>query len=242
MINKQILIRFINKYYLNGTVDSVVFNSNASTQQLGTRFVSGGKDLLGVVKMDNWNYEEADIGVYDTEQLLRLLSVLDENIEFSINKAGDKSISIRLSDAYSSINYMLSDTSIINEPPQLKNIPNFELGINVTPQLINKFIYGKTALVETDTFTVITDETSTKLVIGYSVVNTNRVVIPVTTTKFEKINNISFNANLFKEVLSANKECESALLQIASEGLAKISFKIDNFTSTYWLVAASEVD
>ena len=117
MINKQRLVRFINKYYLNGTVDSVVFNSNASTQQIGTRFVSGGKDLLGEVKMDDWNYEEADIGVYDTEQLLRLLSVLDENIEFSINKAGDKAISIRLSDAYSSVNYMLSDTSIINEPP-----------------------------------------------------------------------------------------------------------------------------
>ena len=39
MINKQRLVRFINKYYLNGTVDSVVFNSNASTQQIGTRFV-----------------------------------------------------------------------------------------------------------------------------------------------------------------------------------------------------------
>ncbi len=224
MINKQKLVRFINKYYLNGTVDSVVFNSSASTQQLGTRFVSGDKNLLGVVKMDSWNYEE------------------DENIEFSINKAGDKAISIRLSDAYSSVNYMLSDPSIINEPPQIKNIPNFELSINVTTQLINKFIHGKSALVETDTFTVITDETSAKLVIGYSAVNTNRVVIPVTTTEFEKIDNISFNANLFKEVLSANKECESALLQIASEGLAKISFKIDNFISTYWLVAVSEVD
>ena len=96
-MDKQKLVRFINKYYLNGIAESVVFNSNASTQQLGTRFVSSGKDLLGVVKMDNWNYEEADIGVYDTEQLLRLLSVLDEKIEFSINKAGDKSISINCS-------------------------------------------------------------------------------------------------------------------------------------------------
>jgi hypothetical protein len=75
MINKQKLVRFINKYYLNGTVDSVVFNSSASTQQLGTRFVSGDKNLLGVVKMDSWNYEEADIGVYDTEQLFCQLYV-----------------------------------------------------------------------------------------------------------------------------------------------------------------------
>ena len=72
--------------------------------------------------------------------------------------------------------------------------------------------------------------------------NTNRVTIPVTTSTFENIDNISFNANLFKEVLIANKDCESATLQVSSEGLAKISFKIDDFTSTYWLVAASEVD
>ena len=242
MINKQQLVRFINKYYLSGTVESVVFNSDTRNQQLGTRFVSSDKSLLGEVKMDDWQYEDADIGVYDTEQLLRLISVLDDKIEFSINKAGDKSISVKLSDAVSSVNYILSDTSIINKPPQLKNIPDFELSINVTSQFINKFISGKSALTETDTFTVITDETSAKLVIGYSPINTNRVVIPVTTTTFENMDNISFNANLFKEVLYANKECESALLEISSEGLAKISFKVDNFTSTYWLVAIQDVD
>ena len=72
--------------------------------------------------------------------------------------------------------------------------------------------------------------------------NTNRVTIPVTSSEFSNIDNISFNANLFKEVLIANKDCESAVLQVSSEGLAKISFKIDDFTSTYYLVAVSEVD
>ena len=124
MINKQQLVRFINKYYLSGTVESVVFNSDSRNQQLGTRFVSSDKSLLGEVKMDDWQYEDADIGVYDTEQLLRLISVLDDKIEFSINKAGDKSISVKLSDAVSSVNYILSDTSIIIKPPQLKNIHN----------------------------------------------------------------------------------------------------------------------
>ena len=241
-MNKQKLVRFINKYYLNGVVNSVILNSKSDLQELSARFISGDKTLLGDLTMEKWDFENSDIGIYNTEQLLKLLSVMDEDVNVSLSNAGDKSIALKVSDSSSSVNYMLSDISIINEPPQIKNIPNFELSINVTTQLINKFIHGKSALVETDTFTVITDETSAKLVIGYSAVNTNRVVIPVTTTEFEKIDNISFNANLFKEVLSANKECESALLQIASEGLAKISFKIDNFISTYWLVAVSEVD
>ena len=241
-MNKQKLVRFINKYYLNGIADSVVLKSNSSEQKLVTRFVSSDKTLLGIIQMDRWNFEDANIGVYTTEQLLKLLSVLDEDINVSITKSGDKTISMKISDSLSSVNYMLSDPSIINEPPQLQNIPNFELSINVTPSVINKFISGKSALQDTTTFTVITDETSTKLVIGYSSVNTNRVTIPVTTSNFTSIDNVSFNAEYFSQILLANKECESAFLQISSEGLAKINFKIDDYKSTYWLVATSEVD
>ena len=241
-MNKQKLVRFINKYYLNGIADSVVLKSNSNEQKLFTRFVSSDKTLLGIIQLDRWNFEDANIGVYTTEQLLRLLSVLDEDINFSITKSGDKSISMKISDSLSSVNYMLSDPSIINEPPQLQNIPNFELSINMTPSVINKFISGKSALQDSTTFTVITDETTTKLVIGYSTVNTNRVTIPVVTSEFSQIDNVSFNAEYFSSILVANKECESAFLQVSSQGLAKIIFKIDDYTATYWLVATSDVD
>ena len=241
-MNKQKLVRFINKYYLNGIADSVVLKSNSNEQKLFTRFVSSDKTLLGIIQLDRWNFEDSNIGVYTTEQLLRLLSVLDEDINFSITKSGDKSISMKISDSLSSVNYMLSDPSIINEPPQLQNIPNFELSINMTPSVINKFISGKSALQDSTTFTVITNETSTKLVIGYSTVNTNRVTIPVVTSEFSQIDNVSFNAEYFSSILVANKECESAVLQVSSQGLAKIIFKIDDYTATYWLVATSEVD
>ena len=241
-MNKQKLVRFINKYYLNGIADSVVLKSNSNEQKLFTKFVSSDKTLLGVIQMDSWNFEDANIGVYTTEQLLKLLSVLDEDITVSLTKSEDKAISLKISDLLSSVNYMLSDTSIINEPPQLQNIPNFELSINVTPTIINKFISGKSALPDTTTFTVITNETSTKLVIGYSSVNTNRVTIPVITSDFTSIDNVSFNAEYFSQILLANKECESAILQVSSQGLIKIDFKIDNYVATYWLVAASGVD
>jgi len=241
-MNKQKLVRFINKYYLNGIADSVVLKSNSNEQKLYTRFVSNDKTLLGVIQMDSWNFEDANIGVYTTEQLLRLLSVLDEDISVSLTKSEDKAISLKISDLLSSVNYMLSDPSIINEPPQLQNIPNFELSINVTPSVINKFISGKSALQDSTTFTVITDETSTKLVIGYSTVNTNRVTIPVVTSEFSHIDNVSFNAEYFSSILVANKECESAFLQVSSQGLAKIIFKIDDYTATYWLVATSDVN
>jgi len=241
-MNKQKLVRFISKYYLNGIVNSVVLNSKSKSQQLSARFVSGDKSLLGELTMDKWDFEDSDIGVYNTEQLIKLLSVMDEDINVSLTKSGDKSIAIKVSDSFSSVNYMLSDTSIINKPPQLKSVPEFELNIDVTPQFISKFIAGKGALGETDNFTILTDDVSTKVVIGYASVNTNRVIIPVNTSKFSNIENVSFNASVFKEVLSANKECESATFEVSSEGLSRITFKVDDYKSTYYLVAVQDVD
>ena len=52
---------------------------------------------------------------------------------------------------------------------------------------------------------------------------------------------ISFNAKLFKDVLVANKECTSAVLEVSNEGLAKVNFKIDDYDSTYWIVALQGV-
>ena len=124
----------------------------------------------------------------------------------------------------------------------MKQMPQFDLEINVTQALINKFISGKTALSDEDYFTVITDGDNAKLVIGYASVNTNRVTIPVTTNKNSSIENTSFNANLFKEVLSANKECESATLYVSGEGLSKITFNIDDYSATYYLVSSGDVD
>ena len=239
-MHKQKLVRFINKYYLNGTVNSVVLNSKSN--KLLARFISGDKTLLGELEMDKWQFEDSEVGIYSTEQLLKLLSVLDEDINVTINKAGDKSIALKVSDSSSSVNYMLSDTSIISKPPQLKTVPNFELKIDVTPNLMSKFISGKGALAETVDFTVITDGSETKIVIGYASINTNRVTIPVTTQESSNIDNVSFNANIFKEVLTANKECESATLEVSSEGLSKITFRVDDFSVTYWLVASTNDD
>ena len=239
-MNKQKLTDFISKYYLNGTVNSVILSSKSN--KLSARFISGDKTLLGELEMDKWPFEDAEVGVYSTDQFLKLLGVLDEDVNVSINKAGDKSISLRVTDSTSAVNYMLSDTSIISKPSPMKRIPNFELKIDMTPSVMNKFISGKGALSETDNFTVITDGTNTKLIIGYSSINTNRVTIPVTTSESSDIDNVTFNANIFKEVLSANKECESATLEVSSEGLSKIVFNVDDYSVTYYLVSVQDVD
>ena len=238
-MNKNNLVRFINKYNLNGNVNSVVLNSKDNT--LSTRFITGDKSLLGELSLSKWKFEDADLGIYDTLQFSKLLDVLSDDITMKLNSSGDKAISLVVSDTDAKVNYMLSDLSVINQPPALKQLPEFQVKIKVNTKFITKFISGKGALPDTDTFTVITDDDNVKIVIGYSAINTNRVTIPVETETFEDINKVSFNANLFKEVLSANKECESATLEVSQEGLSRINFKVDEYDVIYYLVAVQDI-
>ena len=239
-MNKYKLTRFIDKYHLGGNVNAVVINSKGDS--LSTRFITGDKALLGELKMNNWTFEDSELGVYDTEQLSRLLGVLDDDVTLNLTQSGDKAIAVEISDALSKVNFMLSDKSVINQPPALKQLPEFEVSIKVDSNFIQRFISGKSALPDTDTFTVLSDDDGVKLVIGYSSINTNRVTIPVETTESSNIDNVSFNANLFKDVLVANKECESATLEVSEGGLSRINFKVDDYDATYYLVAVQDVD
>ena len=155
-MNKHSLNRFIDKYYLGGNCSSVVINSKGD--KLSTRFITGDKNLLGELHMTGWNFDEADLGVYNTEQLVKLLSVLSENITMNLTKAGDKAVSLKISDSNSDVNYMLSDLSVISSPPNLKSIPDFEVKIKVDKSFMQKFIAGKGALADTDNFTVLTND------------------------------------------------------------------------------------
>ena len=238
-MDKSKLVKFINKYYLSGNVNSVAINSDGNG--LSTRFVSGDKSLLGEVKLNNYSITQADFGVYQTDALLKMLSVLDNDVSVDLVKAEEKAISLDAKDSGAKVRYMLSDLSVINTPPQLKQIPEFELLLNVDKTFISKFISGKGALPDVESFTIVSGD-KPEVVIGYSSIATNRIAVPVENQTDNTIDNISFNANLFKDVLEANKECESAVLEVSSEGLARITFNVNDYESTYYLVAVQNVN
>jgi hypothetical protein len=101
---------------------------------------------------------------------------------------------------------------------------------------IEKFIRAKGALSEVDNFTILTEKGKLKIVIGYSNINTNRVELVVNDKYTGDVKPISFSAKYFKEILSANKEANKAVLNVSTDGLAHVEFAVDGFTSSYYLV------
>ena len=238
-MQKTKLDRFIQKYNLNGNVNSVKWTSKDDT--LATTFVTSDKSLMGSVKVDNVQFDEGDVGVYTTDLLQKLLGVLGDDVTLNVSKFGDKAVSLKVQNGTVSVDYTLSDLSVIPDPPTLKRVPEFQTNIKIDSHFIETFIKGKSALSDAETFTLITGD-ETQVVIGYASTNTNRVNIPVETTTNGLTDNISFNANLFRDVLSANKECTSAVLEVSNEGLARVNFKVDDYDSEYFIVAMQDVD
>ena len=239
-MQKTKLNRFIQKYNLNGNVNSVKWSSKDNT--LSTSFVTSDKSLMGNVKVDNFQFDDGDVGVYTTDQLVKLLGVLGEDVTLDVSKFDDKAVSLKVKNGVVSIDYTLSDLSVIPDPPQLKRIPDFQTQIKVDSSFIDTFIKGKSALSEAETFTIVNGKNGPEVVIGYASTNTNRVNIPVETTSNGLTDNVSFNANLFRDVLVSNKECTSATLEVSNDGLARINFKVDDYDSEYYIVATQGVD
>ena len=234
------LNRFIQKYNLGGNVNSVKWKSDGDS--LSTSFVTPDKSLLGSVKVDKFPFEDAEIGVYQTDQLKSLINVLGDDVSLDLTKFGDKAVSLKVKNGPVSVDYVLSDLSVISDPPQMKRLPEFGTQIKLDRSFIDTFIKGKGALSDVDTFTLVKTDNGCQVVIGYSSTNTNRVNIPTESESCDIDKPVTFNANLFKEVLVANRECSSAILEVSTEGLARVDFKIDDYDSTYYIVAMQDVD
>ena len=239
-MQKSKLDKFIQKYNLGGNVNSVKWKSSGDT--LTTSFVTPDKSLLGNVRVDKFSFDDAELGIYQTDQLKSLIGVLGDDISLDLTSAGDRAVSLKVKNDNVSVDYVLSDLSVIPDPPALKRLPEFGTSIKLDTKFINTFIKGKSALSDVNTFTIVKTQTGCDVIIGYSSTNTNRVNIPVDCDTCDIKNPITFNANLFKEVLVANRECTSAVLEVSNDGLARVNFKVDDYDSTYYVVAMQDVD
>ena len=89
-MQKSKLDKFISKYNLGGNVNSVKWKSKGDS--MSTSFVTPDKSLLGSVKVDKFQFEDAELGVYQTDQLKSLINVLGDDVSLDLTKFVDKAV------------------------------------------------------------------------------------------------------------------------------------------------------
>ena len=236
-MNKNNLLKFIQKYSLGGLIESVAWNAEGT--KLSVRFISDDKTLLGEVEFNAYTSTPMNVGIYTTSLLKNMIGVLDNDLTLKVDKAGDKSVSLKLSSDETETSYQLADLGVIPPVPDLKQLPDFNIDIEMASTMIDKFIKAKGALSDVDTFTIFTEGGDLKMAIGYSSISTNRVTFTAQKDYAENVKPISFSAKYLKEILTANKEATSAKLKVSTDGLSNVEFQIDDFVCKYYLVEIS---
>jgi len=236
-MNKNNLLKFIQKYSLGGLIESVAWNADGT--KLSVRFISDDKTLLGEVEYNAYTSTPMSVGIYTTSLLKNMIGVLDSDLTLKVDKAGEKSVSLKLVSDETETSYQLADLGVIPPVPDLKQLPDFNVNIDMTSNMIDKFIKAKGALSDVDTFTIFTEGGDLKMAIGYSSISTNRVTFTAQKDYAETVKPISFSAKYLKEILTANKEATSAKLKVSTDGLSNVEFQIDDFVCKYYLVEIS---
>lgn len=247
-IEKSKLSKFIEKYNLNGTNNSVkyVFDSKEST--MTTSVYAPDKTLMGKVVVSNVKSDEdLTIGVYETERLKKLIGPMtDGEIDITAVKSDDGSrvVSLLMVDNKANTDFVTSDLSAIPTVPTIKKIPPFGIEIEIDRSFTNDFIKRKNSLEEITEFTLVPDKTKKIiLVLGYAAkINSNNVKLSVKTIagKDELSKPISFSAKHLENIFKANedvfvKDDSVMTLKVSEAGLAYVTIQAGDFYSEYYL-------
>lgn len=232
-MNKTLITGFINKYALGNSVESVKWDVKDNT--ITTAFKTPDKTCRGTVSVSGVDIPDTEIGIFNTDQLMRMLSILDSDIIIDIRKQQGTPVALDISDNKTSLGYVLGQLDIIPNPGKLKMIPTFVCNIEVDDEFSSRFLKAAGALPECNYFTVTRDVMSTELIFGYSDINSNTVSYSVKSSATEDIEHIHFSSTIMRDILIANKGIPGQI-EVSPVGLMRATFKTSNYESEYYLV------
>jgi len=246
-MEKSTLDKFIRKYNLNGSIESVKWSVNSTDKTL--RVAAKSEDQNTVVYVDLAEFDaidsDVDFGVYETKKLRTMLSVFDNKFNIEVNKKDGDVRSLTFSDDNMEVKFVASSLSVVSSAPTPKGAPAYDVEILVNEKFVDQFTKAKSALPGSDTFTLVNnDNGDLTLVLGYSSNNTDQIKFGVETTdgKSTLKKPLHFQSNILKEILAANENVDSSVLSVSERGLANITFETDKFKSSYYMVAIPDAD
>ena len=241
-MNKQIITSVLDKYYLNGTVESVKWV--IKDKNITVDFITPMKNLVGKVTSSNFDLEDSEVGIYNTSQFYKLVKIMDNTVVLSLNKS-DKGtpLELTLADNQYDLNYYLSDLNLIETVPTINEPINYDVTLNVSNEFISKFINAKKALGDIKQFTIeakkVDDEMSLLITIGDGNGYANKIKFKNPCEAILGLGEIPFPVDVMTEVLKANEDATNGTIEISNEGLMKLTFKEDSIESVYYLVRLS---
>jgi len=236
-MKKNFIVENIEKYFLGGLVGGVVWNLDGS--KVSINFSTETKDAVGELSFD-LSLPEGQIGIYNTDSLLRLLGITNEDLQLELKSDNTGIVNkLKISDNKFDLDYNLSDATIIQEVPKVQEV-DYDFTFKINDEFISGFLKAHNALEKIKDFTLNTattkqDENVVEIMLGERTKHSNKVKF-TEPAEFESPSDIiPFSAIVFREILSANKGIEGTM-SVSNKGLAKIEFTNKESSVKYFVV------
>lgn len=240
MIPKLELQNIINKYYLNGLIESTKWD--IKDRQLNIKFTAPTREMIGEINHLNFDLEKSSIGINNTSQLLKLINITNGDLLLTLIKTQK----LIIADNQYTVNYTLADLQTIPKTGAYNGSEEYDLEIEIDKEIIAALIKAKSALDDSNTVLIKPfisldgNSLQLELIFGGDIEYSNKVSYFLTNI-FQNKNtpqdfSIGFNSDILKEILVANKESDKAKIFINLEGLIKFEFESPNLKTKYYLV------
>ena len=233
-MNKTTLTKFIEKYNLAGSIESVIWQCKSNAVK--TNFSHEDKTLIGSVLCKKMDIPDSQLGIYTTSELSKIINIMKDDITFKLDIRNDKPVTLNLTDTVFDSKYHLSETDVIPKAGKMTTVPDFELSITMDDNFVEQFLSSKSALPDATIFAIESYDSDINCIMNYSNINTNNIKFKAKGTSTINFKPTLFSADKIKSILVANKNSTKKQLKISSKGLAEFSFHEGEFESVYYLV------
>jgi hypothetical protein len=245
MINKQLLQSIISKYFLNGLVESVKWSISNNT--LNVKFMSPAQDMLGEVTLKNITLPDAEIAIFDTTKLNKLLAITNQTLNLDFVYSRKVLTKLIINDGVYNLEYPLADLLVIPKVAAIKD-PGYNIVADISedvPFLVKAQNALDTNCVYFSPTRKISGEQIIEVNFGENNSHSNRISYNI--CNIEEVKNVPtscsllFDSTLLKEILKCNGNATSSKMYIFTDGLMRLEFEEGDITSTYFLVKKDDI-
>lgn len=240
-MKKSKLLTLLSKYSLNGkTTEPILWKWDDEDECLKVTFKTDNLDVLGLVSFRDFNIGTfTELGV--TSQLAKILTALDDNVDITIQYERNKPVALSIDDNSSTARFVLVDTSL----ERFEHQRNFGLKTTFEPivefdfdkETANRFVKSSSALSDSKHFAFQRAGDSVQFILNYTTdYQANQIQFTVGAEIKDDFDVMMFNSENFREIINSNKDCITASIAFAANGLLRIQFEGDDYTSQYYLV------
>jgi hypothetical protein len=237
MISKLELQSVIEKYHLNGLIENVKWEVDKN-KQLTINFMSPTREMLGRVVYNGFPLPESAIGINNTTQLDKLLTITSGDLVLDYVKESKIITKLLIADEQFNLNYALSDLLTIPKPGEYNGPEEYNVETKLDNEIISALVKAKNALTNSENVVVKPDVLGLGFTFGGDVEYANKVSYYIQNIVLSEVDfELTYNSNLLKEILVNNKDMENGTLHVNNNGLMKIMFNSKNIQSIYYIVA-----